>query len=94
MSDRRPPTLPARAIAARLLARARRQHRGEFTQRKLVRSGLPSLDALAPSWWGLTVLAGEGQTGRTTLAARVALETAREGGRVLWLEQGGSVDTP
>ncbi len=90
------PILPAHAgeVAHRLLERARRQHRDEPLPFKVVRSGLPSLDALATSWWGLTVLAGDTRSGRTTLAARIALETARAGGRVLWLGLGQGIETP
>ncbi len=90
----RPPFLPASVVASRLLARSSRQHRGVKTRLKAVRSGLPSLDSSVFSWWGLTLLAGDKLSGRTTLAARIAFETARGGGRVLWLEQSGRVDTP
>jgi hypothetical protein len=59
-----------------------------------VRSGLPALDRLASSWWGLSLLAGAPRCGKTTLAARIALETARAGGRVLWFAMDGHGDTP
>lgn len=94
MATPRSPLLSGRAVASRLLDRARRRHRGELPPIKRVHSGLPSLDRLARQWWGLNLLAGAEGSGRTTLAARIALFTARAGGRVLWVEQDGSVDTP
>jgi len=91
---RRITPVPAGEVALRLLERARRQQREEPPPFKVVVSGLPSLDETAVSWWGLTVLAGDASSGRTTLAARIALETAREGGRVLWFGMGQGAETP
>lgn len=90
------PIVPIRAgeVARRIIERARRQHSDGLGPFKVVRSGLPSLDAIATSWWGLTVLAGDASSGRTTLAARIALETARAGGQVLWLGIGPGTETP
>jgi hypothetical protein len=81
-------------VASRLLARAEAQHRGELPPAKRVRSGLAALDQSAPSWWGLGLLTGASRCGKTTLAARIALETARAGGRVLWFAMDGHGDTP
>jgi len=81
-------------VASNLLARARRQHSEALEPPTPVLSGLQSLDSMARSWWGLTLLVGEGASGKTTLAARIALETARAGGRVVWLGLGQSADTP
>lgn len=81
-------------VAAKLLARARRQHEDGLEPPTPILSGLPSLDSMVRSWWGLTLLTGESASGKTTLAARIALETARAGGRVLWLGLGQSADTP
>lgn len=86
--------MPAGEVAQRLIDRARRHQREEPPPFKVVVSGLPSLDETAVSWWGLTILAGDASSGRTTLAARIALETAREGGRVLWLGMGQGAETP
>lgn len=92
--QRRIRILHAGEVASNLLERARLQHGERPEPPTPVLSGLVSLDSMARSWWGLTLLAGEGASGRTTFAARIALETARAGGRVLWLGLGQSADTP
>jgi len=94
-SSLRPITpVPAGEVGKRMVERARQHHRGGPPPFKVVQSGLPTLDASAVSWWGLTILAGDASSGRTTLAARIALQTAREGGRVLWLGMGQGAETP
>ncbi len=90
---RRLSVAPASKVAARLLERARVQHRDGVEVRERVRSGLPTLDRLAHTWWGLSLLAGNARAGKTTLAARIALETARTGGRVLWFSVDGHAET-
>lgn len=92
--QRRIRILRAGEVAAKLLSRARRQQEGRVEPPTPVLSGLPSLDSMVRSWWGLTLLAGESSSGKTTLAARIAHETAHAGGRVLWLGLGQSADTP
>lgn len=84
---------PASQVAARLLERARVQHRDGAGVLGRVCSGLPTLDRLAHTWWGLSLLAGDARAGKTTLAARIALETARAGGRVLWFSVDGQAET-
>lgn len=86
--------LRAGEVAGKLLARARLQQGEQLDPPTPVLSGLPSLDSMVRSWWGLTLLAGESASGKTTLAARIALETARAGGRVVWLGLGQSAETP
>ncbi len=82
-------------VSSRLLARAREQHRdGVKHGRGVVRSGLRELDTLVPNWFGLTILSGPPRVGKTALASRVALETARRGGRSLWLATDGMSETP
>jgi len=85
--------VPASEVAARLLERAKVQHRDGVEVLRRVRSGLPTLDRLAHTWWGLSLLAGNARAGKTTLAARIALETARVGGRVLWFSVDGHAET-
>ncbi len=92
--QRRIRVLRAGEVAGKLLARARQQHGDRLDPPTPVLSGLPSLDSTVRSWWGLTLLVGESASGKTTFGARIALETARAGGRVVWLGLGQSADTP
>ena len=86
--------LPAADVARRLIDRAEAQHREGVKPFSKARTGLRSVDELAPSWWGLTVLVSKNEWDQLTLAARIALETARAGGRVLWFSLSGEEEAP
>ena len=83
-----------REVGYRILDRAKAQHRDGVKPFSKARTGFTAIDALAASWWGVTILSGDGHADQVTLASRIALETARAGGRVLWLDLSGSADTP
>ena len=86
--------LPAADVARRLIDRAEAQHREGVKPFSKARTGLRSVDELAPSWWGLTVLVSRSEWDQLTLAARIAHETARAGGRVLWFSLSGEEEAP
>ena len=81
-------------VASRLLIRARKQHREGVTLSRVVHTGLASLDAVVPSWWGLSVISGAPLAGKTALLARLALTTARHGAGVLWIGTHRASETP
>ncbi len=97
MGTRRARIYPAAELATWLLVRAERQHSQGVRLNVRVRAGLRALDSLRGIWWGLTVLhGGEHHTGsdHVTLAARIALETARSGEPVLWFSLTGNEEAP
>ena len=81
-------------VGSRLLDRAEAQHLNGVKPFSKARTSFRSIDDLAPSWWGLTVLTGGSDRDQMTLAARIAFETACARGRVLWLSLSGEEESP
>lgn len=82
-----PPVRHAFHLAEEMLAKARRQAATgpDDMDRYVVTTGLPSLDALAPRWPGITLFLGLERRARSVLVAQIALKTAWAGKPVLWL---------
>jgi hypothetical protein len=81
-------------VGRRLLDRAESQHLNGVKPFSKARTSFRSIDDLAPSWWGLTLLTGGSDRDQMTLAARIAFETASARGRVLWLSLSGEEESP
>lgn len=103
MSDKLPPASPVRRVlktntggelAKRLLDRATERHRTSGPSIRKVRTGFPAIDESVSSWWGVTLLAGVEGLDLVGVAAQIALATAQQDARVLWLALEGNDETP